>query len=206
MKITGLEPASSKRFRVYIDGEHRLVLYQGELSRHHLEAGSEVPEELWKRLREENIKKAKLRAMHLLNDMDRTESQLLKKLTDGGYPEDIAREALSYVKSFGYVNDRAYIRRFAEGRMHSKSRKEIQSLLSQKGLDSAEVREVLAEVYEEEEAEPEQEAIRALLRKKRWKPEEMDEKEYRRMLAFFARKGFRYEDIRQVTQLPPGNA
>ena len=156
MKITGLEPASSKRFRVYIDGEHRLVLYQGELSRHHLEAGSEVPEELWKRLREENIKKAKLRAMHLLNDMDRTESQLLKKLTDGGYPEDIAQEALSYVKSFGYLNDARYGENFVRSRKSSKSRREIRALLSRKGIADEWIENAFEICYGKED---EQEAV-----------------------------------------------
>ena len=47
--------------------------------------------------------------MHLLNDMARTESQLRDKLKLGGYPSEITEAAIAYVKSFGYINDDAYI-------------------------------------------------------------------------------------------------
>lgn len=62
------------------------------------------------------MKRAKLRAMHLLNDMARTESQLRDKLKLGGYPSEITEAAIAYVKSFGYINDDAYIRNFIDSR------------------------------------------------------------------------------------------
>lgn len=69
------------------------------------------------------MKRAKLRAMHLLNDMDRTESQLRTKLLNGDYPADIADEAIAYVKSFGYINDESYYRRLLKAGRIVKVRK-----------------------------------------------------------------------------------
>ena len=109
------------------------------------------------------MKRAKLRAMHLLNDMDRTESQLRTKLLNGDYPADIADEAIAYVKSFGYINDESYIRRFIESRKNSKSKKEIYALLMKKGVDMERVQEILSEYYS---AEDSLNAIRDLLRKR----------------------------------------
>ena len=46
------------------------------------------------------IKRARMRAMKLLEMSDRSEEALRKKLADGGYPEEIVENALSYVKVF----------------------------------------------------------------------------------------------------------
>ncbi len=58
--------------------------------------------------------------MHLLNDMWRTEAQLREKLTRNEYPADIVEAAISYVKSFGYINDYEYARSFIESRKERK--------------------------------------------------------------------------------------
>ena len=140
--------------------------------------------------------------MHLLNDMDRTESQLRTKLLNGDYPADIADEAIAYVKSFGYINDESYIRRFIESRKNSKSKKEIYALLMKKGVDMERVQEILSEYYS---AEDSLNAIRDLLRKKRYDPKSATDQEMRKIYGYLARKGFGYEDIRQVIQINEWN-
>ncbi len=50
----------------------------------------------------------------------RTESQLRDKLKLGGYPSEITEAAIAYVKSFGYINDDAYIRNFIDSRKDKK--------------------------------------------------------------------------------------
>ncbi len=74
--------------------------------------------------------------MHLLNDMWRTEAQLFEKLTRNEYPADIVEAAISYVKSFGYINDYEYARSFIESRKErkKKSRREIYMQLVGKGV------------------------------------------------------------------------
>ena len=82
------------------------------------------------------LKRAKLRAMHLLEDMDRTEASLREKLRQGLYPQNMIDMAIEYVKSFGYLNDARYAENFIRSRQNSKSRKEIQAALLQKGVSS----------------------------------------------------------------------
>ena len=123
MTVTEIKAITKTRFQVYLDGESAFVLYKGELRRYHLEKGEELSEEDYEEIRQNIVlKRAKLRAVHLLTDMDRTEYQLKNKLLMGGYPEDIADQAMEYVKSFGYINDREYARRFVENKKHVKSR------------------------------------------------------------------------------------
>ena len=203
MQITDIKSVSKTKFKVYLDGQFAFTLYKGELFRYRIQEDGELSEEVYQEIREKVVlKRAKLRAMHLLNDMDRTESQLRTKLLNGDYPADIVDEAIAYVKSFGYINDESYIRRFIESRKNSKSKKEIYALLMKKGVDMERVREILSEYYS---AEDSLNAIRDLLRKKRYDPKSATDQEMRKICGYLARKGFGYEDIRQVIQINEWN-
>ena len=125
MRITRIEPVTKTKYRVSINEQFAFVVYKGELSRFHLKEESELTEDTYAEIKEVLLKRAKLRAMHLLNDMARTESQLRDKLKIGGYPPEITEAAIAYVKSFGYINDDAYIRSFIDSRKEKKSRREI---------------------------------------------------------------------------------
>ena len=203
MQITDIKSVSKTKFKVYLDGQFAFTLYKGELFRYRIQEDGELSEEVYQEIREKVVlKRAKLRAMHLLNDMDRTESQLRTKLLNGDYPADIVDEAIAYVKSFGYINDESYIRRFIESRKNSKSKKEIYALLMKKGVDMEQVQEILSEYYG---AEDSLNAIRDLLRKKRYDPKSATDQEMRKIYGYLARKGFGYEDIRQVIQINEWN-
>ena len=204
MQITDIKSVSKTKFKVYLDGQFAFTLYKGELFRYRIQEDGELSEEVYQEIREKIVlKRAKLRAMHLLNDMDRTESQLRTKLLNGDYPADIVDEAIAYVKSFGYINDESYIRRFIESKRNSKSKKEIYALLMKKGVDMEQVHEILSEYYS---AEDSLNAIRDLLRKKRYDPKSATDQEMRKICGYLARKGFGYEDIRQVIQINEWNA
>ena len=203
MQITDIKSVSKTKFKVYLDGQFAFTLYKGELFRYRIQEDGELSEEVYQEIREKIVlKRAKLRAMHLLNDMDRTESQLRTKLLNGDYPADIVDEAIAYVKSFGYINDESYIRRFIESKRNSKSKKELYALLMKKGVDMERVREILSEYYS---AEDSLNAIRDLLRKKRYDPKSATDQEMRKIYGYLARKGFGYEDIRQVIQINEWN-
>lgn len=204
MTVTGIEALTKTRYKVYLDEAFAFVLYKGELSRYGLKEGCTVDPDTCEKIRREVIvKRAKLRALHLLNDMGRTEAQLRAKLRQNHYTEDVVEEAMEYVRSFGYVNDGAYARNFIEARKGSKSRKEIYAKLCEKGIPREEIERAFEECYEKEDS---RDAIRELLRKRGWDPQHMEEKEKQKMLGYFTRKGFSYEDIRQVIQVSEWNA
>ena len=149
MRITRIEPVTKTKYRVSVDEQFAFVVYKGELSRFHLKEECELTEDTYAKIKEVLLKRAKLRAMHLLNDMARTESQLRDKLKLGGYPSEITEAAIAYVKSFGYINDDAYIRNFIDSRKDKKSRREIYAILRQKGVDMNRAEEIMEEMYEE---------------------------------------------------------
>lgn len=204
MTVTKIEPMGKTRYKVYLDERYAFALYKGELSRYRLAVGEVLEPEAYQTIRCEIVlKRAKLRAMHLLTDMGRTESQLRRKLVQGGYPEDIADEALAYVKSFGYLNDLEYARSFIGSRKEKKSQKEIYAVLCQKGVAKELIEEAMESCYEREDSV---EAIRALMRKKNFNPENAEADSRRKMLSYLVRKGFSYEDVRQVIQVSEWNA
>lgn len=198
MRVTKIEPVTKTRYKVFLEGSFAFVLYKGELSRYRIVQDAELEEHTVAQILEEIVlKRAKLRAMHLLNDMDRTESQLRTKLKQGLYPDDIIERAIAYVKSFGYVEDENYAKRFVDSRKNVKSRREIYAALCQKGIAKETIEQAMEACYESEE---EQEAIRRILEKKHFCAERATEAERAKMYGYLTRKGFRYEDIRQVIQ------
>lgn len=196
MVVTNIESITKTKYRVYINDEFAFVLYKGELFKYQIRKEEEISEEIITRIKNEVlIKRAKLRAMHLLNAMPRTEKQLREKLAQNEYPEDVIEVAVSYVKSFGYINDEAYVRNFIISKKNCKSKREIIMLLGQKGLRGEPVDQIIEEMYAEES---ELETIKEIMRKKRWNPAEMDEKEKQKMFGYLMRKGFSYEEIRRA--------
>ena len=87
MLVTKVEPVTKTKYRVELDQQFAFVLYKGELAKFSIREMEEIPEEQYEKIRTEVIlKRAKLREMHLLTDMARTERGLREKLRQGMYP------------------------------------------------------------------------------------------------------------------------
>ena len=149
------------------------------------------------------LKQAKLKALHLLTDMDRTEEQLRMKLKQKGYADDIVEQAIEYVKSFGYINDDGYAMRFIQNKQSTKSRYEIYAALYQRGIERDVIAQALDVCYE---SYSETETIQNLMAKKKVSLESVSDTEKRKIFDYFRRKGFKNEDIRQVIQVFERNA
>lgn len=198
MKVTNIEPYSKTKYKIFIDGKFAFVLYKGELSRFNIREDGQISDETVSKIYSDVLlRRAKLRAMHLLKDMDRTEKVLREKLRLGMYPREIEDRAVEYVKSFGYLNDERYAENYVRSRQRVKSRKEIQYELFRKGLSSEAIEKAFAECSEDG---GEEHAVRKLLEKKRFDPGHADEREMQKIYGYLGRKGFSYETVRQVIQ------
>ena len=196
MYVTKIEPVTKAKYKVFLEEQFAFVLYKGELSRYQIQEGAQLSEDTIREIKKEILeKRAKLRAMHLLEHMDRTEAELYTKLKRDLYPEDIIETSMQYVKSFGYIGDKGYAKRFVESRQGTKSKLEIKMALLQKGISKEIVSEVLETHYD---GQDESVAIQRLLEKKRFSAERATEEEKRKMYGYLMRKGFSYEDIRRV--------
>ena len=79
-----------------------------------------LPVSLYEKILTEIVgKRAKKRALFLLERMDRTESQLCEKLRQNGYPEECVAAAVEYVKQYHYIDDLRYAKQYI--RYHCKN-------------------------------------------------------------------------------------
>ena len=143
------------------------------------------------------VKRAKLRALHLLTAMDRTEAQLREKL-QASYCEEAVEAAIDYVKSFGYINDERYVRVYIESKSRTKSRKQIeQELIFQKGIS----KEAVQRGFEEAQMADICEVIQKYMDKKKIDPQTCDYEQKQKFFAYMLRKGFQIEDLKRVFDL-----
>lgn len=201
MRLEKIEPGKRKgQFFLQFE-EEKLCLYKSELKEAGIDLNAAYPapvsEEVYRHLIEILIRRAKKRALHLLEARGRTVSQLRDKLMEGGFGREASEAAVSYAASFGYINDREYIRSFIIGRAGKKSRKEIVFLLSQKGLDRELIDEVSGEMITEDS---ERETLRRLLEKKGYDSCAQEPEKQRKIMAYLARKGFSYEAIKRACE------
>lgn len=130
------------------------------------------------------------KAMDLLLYRDRTEKELRDRLLEAGFDEKAAEEGISYVASFGYLNDTRYAENYVFGMQGRKSRRRIRRELEEKGIAEETVENALSRIPENET-----EQIYALLCKRAGAPHSLEEKELRKLFGYLARRGFRTGDI-----------
>lgn len=138
-----------------------------------------------------DIRRARHRALHILERSDRTEQELRAKL-ERNYRAEAVEDAISYVKQYHYLDDRRYAVNYLNSRGRVKSRRQVeQELLYKKGIS----KEILEEARTEAEPQDEREQIRRWMEKKQIHPETADPNELRRFYLFLMRRDFRSEDI-----------
>lgn len=202
MLVTQITGIAGGRYRIYIEEKPVFVLYRGEVSRLGIREGEAVSEECLREIQEDILPgRAKRRAMNLLQSRDYTENGLREKLRDGDYPENCIEEALAYVKSYGYVDDRRYARDFIAYNMDRKSRTRIEHDLMRRGISKDVIRAVFEELEEEGTRQDEDAMIRTLLEKKKYDPKTAARQDKQRMYAFLYRRGFHAEAINRALLL-----
>lgn len=147
----------------------------------------------------EEYRDARRKAMRLLEHMDRTERGLRDKLRQAGFSQLAVDYALSYVESYGYIDDERYARTYIAYRMNTKSRQKIIQELISKGVD----KETAAAAWEEEAAlnmPDEREILYRTIEKKYCTDTELNEKEMRRLQGYLIRRGFSYSDIKSALE------
>lgn len=190
--VRKIETTGKGRYRVTFDTGVTCLLYRKEISGFSIEENAAIEEQQYQKLLEDVVgKRAKKRALYLLEQMDRTEQQLRDKLLANEYPKSCIDGAIEYVKGFHYLDDARYASNYVRFSQEKMSRVCMKQKLMQKGIASSVIEEAIEEGYVADEMEQ----IMALLRKRRFEPEEADEKEFQRTYQYVMRRGFKSSDI-----------
>ena len=201
MQVTRIEELNKSRCKVVIEQEFAFVLYKGELRLYHVREGEELSENSYNAIMTEVLpKRAKLRAMNLLQKREYTTSQLRDKLRQGFYPEAVLEEALDYVASFHYTDDLRYATDYIRCNEQTRSRKRIEQDLQGKGISKDLIKAAWEDWEELGGVQDEEMMIRRLLAKRGYDADAADYSRRQKEAAFLMRKGFSGESIRRVLQ------
>ncbi len=204
MAVTKIEPLTKIKYKVYLDGEFAFVLYKGELSRLSYSGRRHFERRISDRILQMMIcKRAKLRAMHLLTDMGRTESISGEAASGMVSAEDSSggRRCVCEVLSV-YLDDVEYARSFIESRKASRAEKELYAALARKAYQKEIASRSLKKCYGNGMRRRQS---KRLCEKKLWIRGRQTGANAK-IIGYLVRKGFRYEDIRQVIQNYDENA
>lgn len=173
MIVTDIIPVDKKRDKIYIDNEFAFVIYKGECRLYDVRNQEELSQENYNKIVYELLpKRAKLRAMNLLTKKDYTEAGIRKKLSEGYYSQEQIDETVQYLKQYGYIDDKRYVRNYFSVHIQERTKNKIVQKLIEKGISFELIESLVDEIYEEERTltylPDEMEMGRKLLAKKKY--------------------------------------
>ena len=199
MIVTDITELSKSKYKIFIDDEFPFVLYKGELRQYGIKKDEQINKETYDEIITKVIKKrAKLRAMHLLEKRPYSERDMKNKLKENLYDDESIDEAIDYLKSFGYIDDHAYASQYIDTYTQNRSARRIEQDLMKKGISKDVIEEVLDRKRDEGELGDEESMIRNLLKKRGFDPESADSKTIAKNVRFLYQKGFSAETIARV--------
>lgn len=194
MIVKAVVPVDKRKCKVFLEGDFAFVLYKSEAARFHIEEGNDLPAKTYEMIEEEILlKRARDRALYLLQSQGRTQAEMIKKLKDDGYSQSVTERVLSFLQEYHFIDDNAYTENYIHVNKGRKSKRQITYELQQKGVDRDQICQML-----EENPVDEEETVRALLKKKTGGRIPEDKKEIQKLAAFLGRKGFSFEVISRV--------
>ena len=194
-QIVSRIPKEKGKVQICLDNGEAFDIYKGEAYRLSLFENNTLTEEQYQQILSDVLgKRATKYAMHLLERQERTEKQLRDKLEQQGYPEVCIEQAITYVKSYHYVDDLRYASVYIRYHQEKESRQKLMMKLLMRGVSREDIEQALEAEYQADECIQ----IEELLRKKHYNPNEADEATYRKMVQFLMRRGFHSSDIYRV--------
>lgn len=140
MKVSSIEKQkNNKRCNVFIDGEYGFSASMEDIVKYSIEEGKEFDKDEIDGIIEKcELSKAYERALIMLDKKDYLEIELIKKLKLLKYTDKTIYMVIEKLKSFNFINDDRYIKRYINDCISLKKfgRRKILHNLAQKGLKS----------------------------------------------------------------------
>ncbi len=212
MKITSIsaQVRNPDRVNVSVDGKFRFSLDIFQLTEHGVRVGKEYSEEelavlesesSYGKLYTKSLEYCMLRP-HSSREMrdylwrktreTKYKSRSGELKTRPGVAQEIATRVYDRLVEKGYIDDEKFARWWVENRNLRKgtSRRKLQAELQAKGVASA----LIAAILEDSSRNDENELAKIIAKKRAKYPDEQ------KLIAYLARQGFRYDDIKSALQ------
>ncbi|MBO4909368.1 MAG: regulatory protein RecX [Lachnospiraceae bacterium] len=196
MLVKQITKCGKSRNLVKLESGLTFPLYSSEVTKFDTREGSDLSDESLSEIMTRILPSRCIkRAMNLLQKKSFAEGELVRKLSDGGYPEEVVEKAVEYVRSFGYIDDVRYASDYI--RYHSsqgRGKNRIRMDLKNKGISDESFEKAWDENMELGLIPGTEEEIKKLLAKKHFNPD-MERSDKDKIAAFIMRRGFSAEDI-----------
>lgn len=194
MKIINLEKYKGKTFQVDFDNGETYFWHFDIICEYHLKEDMDIPDDALEEIISSNeFRKAKERALYLLDYRDYSYTELFEKL-EKNYSEDTCYKVLERMVELGTIDDRRYAKRLA--RHYSEVKKfgyyRASVEMNRRGIPREIIDESLSE-YEDTVYE----RLFELINKKYYRYLD-DEKGVKKVKNALVRYGYSYEDINAV--------
>lgn len=197
-RIVNVLPLNKKKYKISMEGTESIIisLYPSELRKYDVKEGNTLSEAEYNRIKDVLYKRGKERALYYLKTSDKTSSQMRKKLSEGFYPKDVIDKIIQFLEEYKYIDDLRYANQYVQYNIKRKSLNQIKNDLRQKGICREDLDNVLLEVEDNIEGNPQTDIIRKYILKKH--KTDLDIKEKNKIVMALVRKGFRFDDIISV--------
>ncbi|MCD8107354.1 MAG: RecX family transcriptional regulator [Oscillospiraceae bacterium] len=192
--ITSIEKYKGNTMRVDLDESDPLFINVDVLNEYHLQKDMTLPESAIEEIIHSNdFRRAKERALYLLDERDYSYIELYKKL-ERNYSEDICLEVCNRLSEIGCINDRRYSERLAEHYCVTKrfGLRRAREEMRKRGISNDLITEAL---YPYEDTV--QERIAELIEKK-YARYLTDEKGTEKVKAALVRQGYSFSEVNRA--------
>ncbi|MCR5480700.1 MAG: recombination regulator RecX [Ruminococcus sp.] len=194
MKITAVEKYKGSTYRVDFDEGESAYLNLEIISKFNIRAGLDLPLSEWEQIKQESdFRRARERALYLLDRRDYSFVEMFKKLRQN-YDEDLCYRVMQRLVELGAINDRRYAQGLARHYIEVKlfGRRRAFQEMRLKGL-TKEVIDIALSEYDEGV----EERLHTLIEKKYLRIM-TDEKGINRAKNSLVRYGYDYSDINKA--------
>jgi regulatory protein len=196
MLITKIAKAvkTAGRYNVFVDEEFAFSLDEAQLVKLGLRKGQEFSAaEIAELKNESDFGKNYVRALDLISRRLRSEREIRDYGFKKQWSKDNIERVVERLYDHGYLDDAKFAAAFVRSRaaMKSNSRRQLELALRKKGISAS----VIAEVIEGSDDYSENDALKKLIAKKK---DRYDDE--RKLVAYFVRQGFSYDDVKKALE------
>ncbi len=181
---------NKNRVSVYLDGAYYCGLDVATVLKNRLKVGMEIEEQTLIEIQKESELQACFdSALTFISGAIKTEREVYQKLVKKGYLPEICSLAVEKVKSYGYLDDADYAKRYVSTYAKTKGKRLIGLQLKQKGVSDEQVEKAVLEIENQGETAK-------IIAEKYLKNKQVDKKILQKCYKYLLSKGFDYDDAK----------
>lgn len=181
------------RFHIFLDNDVDFLLYKGEVRKLSIQEGVCIDEKQYQMISEILYKRARERALYILDDAYKTKKQITDKLKSGLYPAFIIDKVIEYLTEYDLINDYRYAMMYIDYKASSKSKRQIIQDLYTKGI----VKSIIDAAFEESDFTDE-DSLKKVIEKRISRYDLNEKKDVDRLYRYLVGKGYSYNDVKRA--------